>query len=99
MNLNDATVVHTAACPVAHPKAAPVPPPAPPVAAPAAPAPAPVNNAASYTIDDVRAVAITYAGKHGKEKLGAVLRKYGAGNLSSVPAEMYAALMAELQGA
>jgi hypothetical protein len=49
------------------------------------------------TLDDVRAVAIGYAGKHGKEKLGAVLVKYGAGNLSSVPAEKYDALMAELQ--
>jgi DNA repair exonuclease SbcCD ATPase subunit len=49
------------------------------------------------TLDDVRAVAIGYAGKHGKERLGAVLVKYGAGNLSSVPAEKYDALMAELQ--
>jgi hypothetical protein len=49
------------------------------------------------TLDDVRAVAIGYAGKHGKEKLGAVLVKYGAGNLSSVPAEKYDALMVELQ--
>jgi hypothetical protein len=49
------------------------------------------------TLDDVRAVAIGYAGKHGKDKLGAVLVKYGAGNLSSVPAEKYDALMAELQ--
>jgi hypothetical protein len=59
----------------------------------ALPPPEPVKA----TLDDVRAVAIGYAGKHGKEKLGAVLVKYGAGNLSSVPAEKYDALMAELQ--
>jgi hypothetical protein len=56
-------------------------------------------EAEKATLDDVRAVAIGYAGKHGKEKLGAVLVKYGAGNLSSVPAEKYDALMVELQAA
>jgi uncharacterized Zn finger protein len=61
--------------------------------------PEPKVEAPKATLDDVRAVAIGYAGKHGKEKLGAVLVKYGAGNLSSVPAEKYDALMAELQAA
>lgn len=47
-------------------------------------------------INDVRAVAIAYANKHGKDKLGEVLKKYGQGNLSSVPVEQYRTLMLDL---
>jgi hypothetical protein len=48
-------------------------------------------------VDDVRAVAITFAGKHGKPKLSDVLKEFGASNLSTVPEESRAALMAKLQ--
>jgi hypothetical protein len=48
------------------------------------------------SVDDVRAVAITWIGRHGKEKFADVLKKYGATNLSSVAEEQRAGLMAEL---
>jgi hypothetical protein len=49
------------------------------------------------SIDDVRAVAINYAGKHGKEKLGKILADFGSQNISGVPKEKLAQLMAKLQ--
>jgi hypothetical protein len=48
------------------------------------------------TIDDVKAVAITFASAHGREKLGTILRKYGPGNLSGLPTDSYAAVMLDL---
>lgn len=51
------------------------------------------------TIDDVRATAISFVGKHGKEKLASMLTKYGADKLSSVPTEKLGALLADLQAA
>jgi hypothetical protein len=69
--------------------------------APPAPKPPPAKettvDVGPPSIDDVRAVAINYAGKHGKEKLGKVLAEFGAQNLSGVPKEKLAALMAKLQ--
>lgn len=52
--------------------------------------------AAPPSVDDVRAVAITWIGNHGKEKFIDVLKKYGATSLSSVAEEQRAGLMAEL---
>lgn len=91
--------LHSKKCPVHGDKPAPAapppaPPPAPPKEEPKA-APPPVTKLPS--IDDVRAVAISFAGKHGKEKLAETLKKYGADKLSSVPEEQRAALLADLQ--
>jgi hypothetical protein len=95
-------VVEQATAPVTVEKAAPAPVPAaqavvetkPAPAAPAAPA---TNGKAAPSVDDVRAVAITFAGKHGKPKLSDMLKEFGASNLSTVPEESRAALMAKLQ--
>lgn len=73
--------------------------PASPVAAPAAPTPTQAAPTPLPSVDDLRAVAITWIGKHSKEKFAEVLKKYGATNLSTVPEEQRAALMAELNGA
>lgn len=100
MNLNDPADKHSAGCPIENARlgvktsAASAPPPAA-TAAPAA-QPAPVTAAPSPTLDDVRAVAITFAGKHGKEKLSEVLKKFGADKLSSVPEEQRGELMKAL---
>jgi hypothetical protein len=51
------------------------------------------------TLDDVRATAIGFVGKHGKEKLVTIIQKHGAGNLSAVPPANLPALLAELQAA
>jgi hypothetical protein len=60
--------------------------PAPPAAAPTA-----------LTMDDIRGVAIAYAGKHGKEKLAEVLSKFKSEKLSAVAPTDYPALMSALQ--
>lgn len=69
---------------------------APPAAQVTVAVPKAAQPAAPATLDDVRAAAITFAGKHGKEKLSAVLAKYGADKISSVVPEQRAALVAEL---
>lgn len=61
-----------------------------------APAPKVEVVTAPPSLDDVRGVAIAYAGKHGKDGLAAVLAKYSADKLSSVTEDKRAALMAEL---
>lgn len=58
--------------------------------------PPPTNNGAIPSANDLRAVAITFAGVHGKPKLSEVLKKYGCTNIAGVPEESRAALMAEL---
>lgn len=62
-------------------------------------APPPPPPPAEVSADDLRACAISFASKHGKPKLAEVLKKYGATNISSVPAESRAALVAELNNA
>jgi hypothetical protein len=47
-------------------------------------------------VDDVRGAAIAWIGKHGKEKFGAVLAKYGAAQISGVPEAQRTALISEL---
>jgi hypothetical protein len=79
--------------------AAPAPSPAQTTAPAVAPAPTPAAASPLPSVDDLRAVAITWIGKHSKEKFAEVLKKYGATNLSTVPEEQRAALMAELNGA
>ncbi len=49
------------------------------------------------TYDDVRAVAITFIGKHGKEKLGDLIKSFGAPNLTALPVEKLPDLLAKLQ--
>jgi hypothetical protein len=60
--------------------------------------PTPAAPVAPPSVDDLRSVAITWIGKHSKEKFADTLKKYGASNLSTVPEEQRAALMAELNG-
>jgi hypothetical protein len=62
-----------------------------------APVPPAAPAATPTTLDDVRGVAIAFAGKHGKEKLAAVLATFKVEKLSSVSPDSYAALMAKLQ--
>jgi hypothetical protein len=54
------------------------------------------NSGAVPTANDLRAVAISFAGVHGKPKLSEILKKYGCTNIAGVPEESRAALMLEL---
>ena len=50
------------------------------------------------TLDELRAAAVAYAGKHGKEQLVALLQKYNPeGKLSTVPPENLSACLAALK--
>jgi len=60
-------------------------------AAPVAPA-AP----AVVKVDDVRGAAIAFIGKHSKERFTEILKGYGATNISTVPPEKLAHLLATL---
>lgn len=70
----------------------------PAVATPPAPAPTPTAAPApAATLDDVRGAAITWIGKHGKEKFSALLlEKFGAAQISAVPQAQWGALIAML---
>ncbi len=84
-----------------------------PVHFPAEPVPAHRNPAAEVaaaiteangplpapTLDDVRASATAFVGKHGKEKLVAMLQSFGAEKLSSVATDKLPALLAAIQKA
>jgi len=69
----------------------------PPEKAPAAPPPE--KAPAIMDENELRATAISFANKHGKPKLSEILKKYGATNISSVPAEMRLKCIQELNGA
>lgn len=91
--------LHAKGCPVHHkqepvpehrasPTSEPTPPPPAAQATEAVPAP---------THDDVRAVAISFIGKHGKEKLGELFKGFGFDKLTSIPAEKLPAVLAAIQ--
>lgn len=92
--------LHAKGCPVhfpaepvpAHRETTSEPTPPPPAAQATEAVPAP-------TLDDVRTTAIAFVGKHGKEKLAALLQKYAAEKLSSVATDKLPALLADLQAA
>jgi hypothetical protein len=48
-------------------------------------------------MDDIRGVAIAYAGKHGKEKLSEILASFGCEMLSRLKEEDRPKLMGKLQ--
>jgi hypothetical protein len=88
--------LHAKGCPVHFPAESrettsePTPPPPAAQATEAVPAP---------TLDDVRASAISFVGRHGKEKLAAMLASFGAEKLSSVATDKLPALLAAIQAA
>ena len=52
---------------------------------------------ATLDIEDVRAILADAKHKHGLPKVKAVLKKYGAGDLGSVPADKYDELVADIK--
>lgn len=65
-----------------------------PAPQPEAPAPEP-----GISIEDVRAAIAKVSRKHGTERAKAILRKFGAENLSALAQEHYAAAMKEAEEA